>query len=144
MRRTILLSLSILFIFVFAGAVDAQKDRFVGAFVNIDPNTRGVTRLELNDDDTINVWGRCHPNDCNWGPETAFAYGSHVAADLRTAADAVTATYVKGFATTILLITPLKENRIRVDVFTRFTDRTRRSAYAQSYVLVRENVKPQM
>jgi len=131
-------------IIVFSGAASAQKDRFVGSFVNEDAKTRGVTRLTLNDDDTIHVWGRCHPRDCDWGPETAFAYGSQVETDLRTAADAVTATYVKGFATTILIITPLRDDAIRVDVFTRFTDRSRRSAFAQSYVLVREGTKPQL
>lgn len=55
----------------------------------------------------------------------------------------MTATYVLGFATKILLITPLSEDRIRVDVFTRFTDRSRRSAFAQSYTLVREGAKVQ-
>lgn len=142
MRRTIDLSVPMFVIFFLAAAAYGQKDRFVGTFVNVDPNTGGITRLVLQSDDTINVWGRCHPNDCDWGQETAFAYGAHVAANLRTAADAVTATYVKGFATTILLITPLKENRIRVDVFTRFTDRSRRTAYAQSYVMAREDAMP--
>jgi hypothetical protein len=128
---------------IFTAAASAQKGRFVGTFVNEDPDTGGITRLVLYEDDTVNVWGRCHPTDCNWGEETAFAYGSHVAADLRTTADAMSATYVKGFATKILLITPLKGDRIRVDVFTRFTDRSRRTAFAVSYVLVREGTPQQ-
>ena len=141
MRKTILTSIPMLLILILAGAAQAQKDRFVGSFVNVDPNTGGITRLTLGTDDTINVWGRCHPADCDWGQETAFAYGSHVGADVNSQADVFTATYVKGFATKILLIIPLKDNRIRVDVFTRFTDRSRRSAYAHSEILVREDVK---
>ena len=138
MLRTNLPAAVFTLLLAFAASANAQKDRFVGTFVNEDANTRGITRLTLSEDDTIRVWGRCHPADCDWGEETAFAYGAHVGSDLRTAADAVTVTYVKGFATTILLITPLKDDRVRVDVFTRFTDRSRRTAYAVSHVFVRE------
>ena len=142
MRRTFLLLAAFSLLMIFASSARAQKDRFVGTFVNEDANTSGITRLTLSEDDTIRVWGRCHPSDCDWGEEAAFAYGSHVAADLGTAADAITATYVKSFATKILLITPLKGDRLRVDVFTRFTDRSRRTAFAVSQVLVREGRQP--
>ena len=87
MRRTILLSAVCSLVMMFAASANAQKDRFAGTFVNEDPNTGGITRLILDENDTINVWGRCHPTDCNWGEEAAFAYGSNVAADLRRSGD---------------------------------------------------------
>lgn len=42
-----------------------------GIYVNIDPNTRGLTRIILgqNADDSyaVHPYGRCHPTDCDWG-----------------------------------------------------------------------------
>lgn len=61
-----------------------------GSWVNIDPNTRGITRIEVNfscNDQVlcgvdsngnvtctnpgapfhVHLWGKCHPSDCDWG-----------------------------------------------------------------------------
>ena len=142
MNKTAILSMLLFLVVVSAGTASAQKDKFLGSFVNVDPNTGGITRLVLNSDDSINVWGRCHPSDCDWGPEKAYAHGATVDTDLRRAADAMTVVYIKNFATKFLIITREKANRIRVDVFTRFTDKSGRSATAHTFVLEREAANP--
>ena len=54
-----------------------------GEWVNIDPNTRGLTRINLRfvcQDQIrngepyppgppwyVHIWGKCHPTDCDWG-----------------------------------------------------------------------------
>ena len=144
MYKSAFISMFLFLVLASAGTAVAQKNRFVGSFVNVDPETGGITRLVLNNDDSINVWGSCRPNDCDWGTETAYAHGATVGTDLRFAADAMTVTYIKNFATKILVITPVKANRIRVDVFTRFTDRSNRSATAHTYVLEREDARVQL
>jgi hypothetical protein len=138
MRKTRLLSVTFLMLGIFAGAASAQKDRFVGTFVAEEPNTSGITRLALYNDDTINVWGKCSPTDCDWGEETAVAYAPTAGSELRSTAKVLSAIYVKHFATKVLVIRPLKDDKLRVDIFTRFTDRSGRTAYAASYVMVRE------
>lgn len=139
MRRSIV-SLAVFFILaVFVIGGNAQKDRFAGTFVAEDPETRGITRLTLFDDDTVNVWGKCHPTDCDWGTESIVAYAPSVDADLRSSAKVLSAIYVHRHAVTVLVIRPLKDHRLSVEKFTRFTDRSGRTAYAMKAVLVREN-----
>jgi hypothetical protein len=142
MRKSAFASALVLILVIFAAAANAQKARFVGSFVTEDPDTRGITRLTLFDDDTVNVWGRCHPTDCDWGPETAVAYASSVSDDLRGSVRALSVIYIKGHAVTVLIIKPLKDDRLSVEVFTRFTDRSGRTAYSAKYIMVRENAAP--
>lgn len=138
MRRSTFLSSLVLLLAIFGATADAQKANFNGSFINVDPDTRGLTRLTLFDDDIVNVWGKCHPTDCNWGEEAVVAYAPSVESDLRNTAKALSAIYVHRHAVTVLVIKPLKDDRLRVDVYTRFTDRSGRSAYTASYILVRE------
>lgn len=142
MHKSILIPALVILVSLLAATADAQKDRFVGTFVTADSKTGGITRLTLGDDDTVNVWGRCHPRDCDWGTENTIAYAPSAGAELRSSATAMSAVYVKGFATKIVIIRPLDENRLRVDVFTHFTDRSGRTDYAAKQVLVREGTLP--
>ena len=123
---------------LFAATANAQKERFGGFYVSEDPDTRGITRLEIYEDDAINVWGRCHPADCDWGTEAVVAYAPTVDADPQRTARALTATYIHSHAVTVLVIKLLKDGRLRVDVFTRFTDGSGRSPYTRKEILIRE------
>lgn len=39
-----------------------------GTWINEDPNTRGITKLVINKQDSrVHAWGQCHPHDCDWG-----------------------------------------------------------------------------
>ncbi len=45
---------------------------FVGLWTNVDVNTRSNTKLAIRregDQYWIHAWGKCHPEDCNWGEE---------------------------------------------------------------------------
>jgi hypothetical protein len=130
---------SLLILVIFAAAANAQKNRFVGTFVAEDPDTGGITRLTLSEDDTVNVWGRCHPDDCDWGEETAVAHAPSVGSDLRDSARALSAIYVKNFVVVVLIIKPLKDDKLSVEVFKRFIDHSGRTAYTAKYVMVRES-----
>lgn len=42
---------------------------FLGDWINEDPETRGVTRFSVVDDEgklLVHAWGRCFPHDCDW------------------------------------------------------------------------------
>ena len=48
-----------------------------GMWKNVDPQTRGLTTLDIKVDGdkvTVHAWGKCHPTDCDWGTVDATAY----------------------------------------------------------------------
>jgi hypothetical protein len=138
MSRITLVLMFLVILIVFSATANAQKERFVGTFATTDANTRGVTRLSISSDGQMHVWGRCHPIDCDWGAVPTDIYGPDVEADLQKSAKAVSAVYNPGFATKIVIVTPLNEDRVRIEVFTRFTDQSHRTAYISRQILARE------
>lgn len=122
----------------FATAASAQVDRFSGYWNNVDPETRGITALEIAVTGTtvsVQAWGKCHPTDCDWGiASPAYAYAPGVGSDLAAEAVAVSAVWATGWSETMMTIRPLEEDRLVADVYTRFTDGSGRTAYAQSYI----------
>ncbi len=41
-------------------------ERYWGAWVNEDPDTGGITRIDIAPW-TVHMWGSCEPTDCDWG-----------------------------------------------------------------------------
>lgn len=137
MRRITLILMFLVVLMVFSATAYAQKEWLVGDFIEANANTRGITRLTLSADDQIHVWGKCHPSDCDWGWVPVDTYGPDVSADLQAAAKYVSAIYLPGFARTFVIVKPLDEKKIQVDVFTKFTDHSRRTPYMFRQILVR-------
>ncbi len=57
-------------------AIAAPADS-IGTWVNKDSNTRRVTRLVITsagDELNIQVFGQCHPQDCDWGTVPLVTY----------------------------------------------------------------------
>jgi hypothetical protein len=52
---------------------------FAGTWVNVDENTRDITRIEIAQNGTtlrVHAWGRCHPADCDWNSQYGAIIGS--------------------------------------------------------------------
>ena len=50
--------------------IEEIVERFVGTWLNVDKNTDNVTKIVIAEIDnylSIRVWGKCHPDDCDWG-----------------------------------------------------------------------------
>lgn len=141
MRKTIYLLVLCLLALAMASGASAQLDQFPGYWTNIDPNTSGVTTLEIGASGTgvtVQAWGKCHPTDCDWGVAyPSYAYGPSVSSDLITDALAVSAVWTTGFSETLMIIRPAGGDRLQADVYTRFTDGSGRTAYTQSDVFER-------
>ena len=75
---------------------------------------------------TVQVFGRCHPNDCDWGSAQMVTYGTTVSDSNHFTATAV---YAKGFATTTLVMN-FTRGRLDVQALTQFTDGSGRQNYA--------------
>jgi hypothetical protein len=57
----------------------AHTQDYLGEWVNIDPNTRGLTKLVVFNDGNswrIQAWDRCHPQDCDWKAVDLLALSS--------------------------------------------------------------------
>lgn len=102
---------------------------YVGTWVNKNPNTRSVTRFVVKkvgaDKLAVQVFGKCHPTDCNWGSARLITYGTSV----QDASGAYgTAAYDQGFSRSLLTF-----NRAGQDVmmqgFTQFVDNSGRQNY---------------
>ena len=60
-----------------AAWIRAKKNcsRFAGTWKNIDPNTKGVTKIiaETTGAASVHAYGQCSPTDCDWGNAPALA-----------------------------------------------------------------------
>ncbi|MBD2666620.1 hypothetical protein B6N60_02084 [Richelia sinica FACHB-800] len=114
-------------------AVAAPSD-FVGTWVNKDTNTRGITRLVITSGggNTLNiqVFGKCHPTDCDWGSTSLVTYGLNVQDNDHTYG---TANYNQGFSNNILTIN-LGGQQVMLQSFTQFLDNSgRQNYYSRDY-----------
>lgn len=52
--------------------VSMNPEMSLGPWVNRSPETQNITQLEIRreeDELFVHVWGKCHPEDCDWGEE---------------------------------------------------------------------------
>jgi CARDB len=116
----------------FSGSLSADTSDFIGEWVNVDFDTRGITRFVLsptadNDILKIEVFGKCHPTDCEWGDTSLSLYGANVSdSDYQFAS----ARYEKGFADTIITMEFLDDGRIALDNFTEFLEDNRENYHS--------------
>jgi len=141
MKRTFL-SAALVIVFLLCHSISfAALGQLTGNWKNTDPNTRGITTLVIDGNAnnlSMHAWGKCHPQDCDWGEVDAYAYAPNVSAPVNPTAQAVSAVFSTAFSQTLLIVKPAGNNMIRAEVFTRFTDRSNRSDYTEVYTFKRQ------
>jgi hypothetical protein len=108
-------------------------EHFLGAWVNIDPNTRGVLKLYVSlvgQNVLVHAWGACHPTPCDWGEVKAEPYGSTVSSSISSDTTIFQGVFKPAFAETTFFIRPEGEERLRFERSTRFTDNSGRANYS--------------
>ncbi len=141
MKKTIRLVVSALTFLLAQTLAFAALNQFTGTWKNTDSNTRGVTTLHIagsGDALKMRAWGKCHPQDCDWGEVDAFAYAPDVSSPLESSAQAVSAVYTTSFSQTQVIVVPAGNNAIRATVYTRFTDGSNRSNYTSTSTFRRQ------
>lgn len=124
-----------------ARAAPRGPQSLLGEWENRDRNTRSVTRMHFTLQGgrlQCRIWGRCHPEDCDWGIRPVELYGRNVSANLPEEASAFTMEYPSGFATKWLTGRIGKRGEMVVDLFNRFQDRSGRSDYHLRFRMVRK------
>ncbi|MBW4575022.1 MAG: hypothetical protein KME08_07030 [Aphanothece sp. CMT-3BRIN-NPC111] len=114
-------------------AVAAPQD-FVGTWVNKNPNTNSITRFVIqptgSDTLKIQVFGKCHPSDCDWGSTSIVTYGVNVQ---DPSGHYATGSYNKGFANSLLALSYAGEE-VMLQNFTQFLDNSdRQNYYSREY-----------
>jgi hypothetical protein len=102
---------------------------FQGRWVNVDPNTGGITRLQIRQNGTqliVHAFGKCHPTDCDWGEEK----GSVIA-------NSGNVTWDQGFALVKMVITSQGQDQLKVVTDTVFNDNRKRMH--EEYVFKKES-----
>jgi hypothetical protein len=145
MNRSILGIIACLIALTLAWNASASLSQITGHWLNADPNTRGVTTVDITASGTnvnVHAWGKCHPTDCDWGnANKAYAYAPAVSSDLIKEATAITAIWNKGFKDTIMVIRPL-DGLLQVDTFSVFAPGDGRTSYASRYIFYRAKTTP--
>lgn len=141
MKKIILTASSfVLILLLFQSASWASVNQFTGTWTNTDPDTRGITKLEITKQGPVlkmHAWGQCHPEDCDWGTVPAFLYAPNVSANMMQTGKVMSANYKTGFNETLVIVKPAGKNRLKAETFTRFTDGSNRSNYTSSYTFKR-------
>jgi len=128
MKKTLLsllAGLGLLFIGAFS---HAGLEGFAGTWKNSDSETGGLTTIIINvkgRNIRVHVWGKCLPEDCDWGTVMARSYAlgdvcSKIQAD--TITDTITAVFSWSWSETLMVIKQLVANHLAVEVYTHFTD----------------------
>jgi hypothetical protein len=110
-----------------AGAMKAQRPAgpMDGTWFNVDPATRGLTSIQIQGN-VLHPYGSCHPQACDWGAIKAKGFANDVNSGGFTA---LRAKANQGFATKEIVATLEPDGRLRVEVFTHFTDDSKRPDY---------------
>jgi hypothetical protein len=118
----------------------ASQEQFAGKWKNVDPDTGGITKLEIvfeGDLVRVHAWGKCHPEDCDWGTVVAIAYGQSVDSDVSDTVRTIAAVFKTSFNQSLLVIHAGDQGRVKVEVLTHFTDGSGRSPYSQVHTMAR-------
>lgn len=103
-----------------------SPDLLVGTWVNVEPHTRDLVRLEIKprgNQITIHAFGACTPNPCDWGTVEGCLYSDTVAT-MNPAA--FTAEYKFDFAH-VVVTGALYKGALFVETLTHFIDQSGRA-----------------
>lgn len=120
----------------------ANLSDYNGKWRNIDEQTKGVTEVLIKATDanslSIQVWGKCHPKNCNWGTNKSVAFAPSVSSSLRETTSAILSIYSFSHSLKTIVIKPLVYNKkISIEVFTEFPASDTRTDYYSIYYLER-------
>lgn len=94
----------------------AAEDRYSGTWLNVDAKDGGITKLVLAENDsgtTIHAWGKCHPDDCDWGEAKLIVSGYNTSQRL--------AVWDRGFVMRYMIVRP-ENDELTVEYYSVFKD----------------------
>jgi len=124
----------------FARVADFVGNWEAGNRNNADVASLIVTRSRYGVD--VRVFGACQVRECDWGTVSGEAFAPSPNANQMQDAQTITARFNLGFAEKLVVLREARGNNVTVDVYTTFTDRSRRANYFSSQQLRVERPMP--
>lgn len=90
-----------------------------GHWANVDPRTSSITRVDISGGG-VRIWGRCHPQDCDWGAPASYDR-------VDGAVGTMTLSWDHKFARRSQQLALLPDGRLQVTTQTHFVDRSGRA-----------------
>jgi len=109
-------------------APPSADEAFWGVWVNEDPDTGGITRVEVAPW-TVHMWGACTPTDCDWG-ETIYSIHQ----------DQLHVVWDQGFVVRVQELALLPDGALQVDTVSHYTDGAGTATETDTFV--RETAMP--
>jgi hypothetical protein len=135
MKKIVFGTLGLCMVLALANMASAQTARFEGHWKNVNPQTRGVVELDIRVhglDVDVKAWGACTPHPCEIGNIDAHLYAPSVDSNLEATARALIVNYHDSFSNRTLVIEPRGEGELSAQMFTHFTDHSKRTNYVES------------
>ena len=118
----------------------APLNQWIGTWENPSSGIVSVTVTNAGGNLKLSAKGQCTPNPCDWGKVSATAYSPSAGTATTSNTQGIMATFNAGFATKTLILEGLSRDRVRVRVFTEFTDGSSRNNYIQRASLRRKKL----
>jgi hypothetical protein len=121
------LSIAVTIVIIGAGVAFAfTVNQYAGSWLNTDENTRGITKVQIREHDSkadVRVWGKCSPQDCDWGwtPANSSTDGH------------LTANYQSAKIVRDLTLTMTNRMTLKVKVRTQYKDNSGRPTRIATY-----------
>jgi hypothetical protein len=128
---------SLIFLLSLPSRLPGSMDSFLGEWKAAG---NGLTKVQIRISGSqlrLPAFGRCHPEDCDWGEVDAQPYAPEACPSVTDTAEVISAEFITSFARRLLLAYPTGTDRPRIEVFTVFTDRSGRSPYHAVTLLTR-------
>jgi hypothetical protein len=128
---------AVISIFAVPQIISGQEPGLAGEWRTTDPRTRGITRVVVSMEESgssVQIFGKCHPKDCDWGWVQLHPLGVSVEDHSFAGGFAV---WDAGFATKYVTVARAGDT-LTVETVTIFNDRSRRANFRVREVLRRQ------
>ena len=116
--------------------VSGQDADIAGEWVTNNPRTRGITRIEVSRSESgwsVRAFGKCHPNDCDWGWVPVLPVGRSVEDHSFATGFAI---WDPGFSTKFVTMARTGDG-LTVEIVNIFNDRSGRANFRAREILKR-------
>jgi hypothetical protein len=121
----------------------AGIDQFVGEWKNVDPNARGISKIQISSVGgqlKVHVFGNCRPQECDWGEVAAQELVPDFSSNLSYSTQAVSAQFLIGLSRVIVLVHLGGRGQLMVEALTFPPDGSGRARSRDVFVLTRTGV----
>jgi hypothetical protein len=122
------------------GAAGSPGIDYVGNWSNVNPNSGGLAKVTVENRGQgflVHIWGKCHPDPCDWGVARAKVFAGTVSSSPASDVASLEALYNPGFARKRVVLRLRNASTMEVETSTHFTDNSGRQDMSMSDMLRR-------